>query len=293
MDGRPIRCMAGTALEVPAEEAGGLKLPKIGLGTWENTGETGAQAVQAALDLGYRHVDTAQVYGNEGAVGEGIRSSDVDREDVIVTTKIWRANLGYDDVLDSVAKSLERLGLEYVDLLLIHFPHPRRSLAETLSAMAELRTGGAVNHLGVANFTRAQLEEARTIADAPIVTNQVQYHPLIDQSRLQRYCAAEDVILTAYSPLARGALVGDELLADIGIGYDKSAAQVALRWLVQQDGVVTIPKATSRTHLEENLDVFDFSLSDADRARIRNRSPGIKRRLMNQIPGLYRRNPLP
>lgn len=273
-------------------EVGGASIPKLGLGTWQNTGPSCTRSVRIALELGYRHIDTAQAYGNEEEVGSGIADADVDREEVFLTTKIWRSNLRYDDVISSVRESLDRLGTDYVDLLLIHWPHPRRPLEPTLRAMSELRDEGAVRHLGVANFTVDQLRAAVRISDDPLVTDQVLYHPMKDQSALRRYCEDADIALTAYSPLARGGVIDDDQLRTIGERYDKSAVQVALRWLLQQPCVVAIPKATSRQHIEENLDVFDFSLTDGEMAEIYDRQPGLKRRMLNGLPGLMRRVPI-
>jgi len=273
-------------------EAGGARIPKLGLGTWQNTGPTCTETVRTALELGYRHVDTAQVYDNEAAVGEGIAAADVDREDLFLTTKVWRSNLRHEDVIDSVEESLDKLGVDYVDLLLIHWPHPRVPIAETLGAMAQLRERGLVEHLGVSNFTRSQLAEARDAVDAPIVADQVLYHPYKDQSALHEYCVDEGVALTAYSPLARGRVLDDRTLAEIGDQHSKSAPQVALRWLVQQEAVVAIPKTTSREHLQDNLAVFDFELSDDEMARIDALDGDIGTRVRNRLPGLMRRLPL-
>jgi 2,5-diketo-D-gluconate reductase B len=284
--------MTGADASVPTLDAGGATIPKLGLGTWQNTGPQCAETVETALELGYRHVDTAQAYGNEEMVGEGIAAADVDREDVFLTTKVWRSNLHHDDVVESVEESLDRLGVEYVDLLLIHWPHPRVPIAETLEAMAELREAGLVSHLGVANFTRSQLEEAIEASGVPLVTDQVLYHPFKDQSDLREFCVDSDVALTAYSPLARGGVVGDDVLGEIGERHGKSAAQVALRWLLQQEGVVAIPKATGRNHLKENLDVFDFSLAEEEMDRIHDLKPGLGRRFRNILPALMRRNPV-
>jgi diketogulonate reductase-like aldo/keto reductase len=273
-------------------EAGGASIPALGLGTWQNKGESCTESVRTALELGYRHVDTAQVYDNERAVGEGIAAADVDREEVFVTTKVWRSNLTGEDVRESVRESVSKLGTDYVDLLLIHWPHPRVPVAETLAAMADLQEAGLVRHLGVSNFTRSQLQEARQAVDTPIVADQVLYHPYKDQSSLREYCADEAIALTAYSPLARGHVLGDERLERIGRRYDKSAAQVALRWLVQQDTVVAIPKASSRDHIADNLAVFDFSLTDAEMRRIHDREPSLGTRIRNRIPALFRRVPI-
>jgi len=272
-------------------EAGGASIPKLGLGTWQNTGESCTESVEAALDLGYRHVDTAQMYDNERAVGDGIAAADVDREDVFLTTKLWRSNLRADDVRASTRASLDRLGVDRVDLLLIHWPHPRVPVEETLSAMAELRDDGLVEHIGVANFTREQYRAAREAVDAPLVTDQVLYHPYRDRSGLRADCEAAGLSLTAYSPLARGDAVGDPVLADIGARHGKSAAQVALRWLVQQDQVVAIPKATGRDHLAENRAVFDFSLTDEEMARVDDLRGSLWRRLKDRAPAVMRRVP--
>jgi diketogulonate reductase-like aldo/keto reductase len=273
-------------------EAGGAQIPKLGLGTWQNTGPACAETVRTALDLGYRHVDTAQAYDNERQVGAGVAAADVDREEVFLTTKVWRSNLHRQDVFDSVRASLEKLDTDYVDLLLIHWPHPRVSVAETLRAMAELQEMGLVEHIGVSNFTRSQLRKARRVADSPVVADQVLYHPYKDQSDLREYCVQHGLALTAYSPLARGQVLADEELERIGARYDKRPAQIALRWLVQQDGVVAIPKTTSRDHLAQNLALFDFSLTDDEMARISAREGDLGTRLRNRLPSLMRRLPV-
>ena len=272
--------------------AGGAAIPKLGIGTWQNTGDQCVETVRHAVEMGYRHVDTAQVYDNEREVGEGIAAADVPREDLFLTTKVWRSNLRADDVERSVRESRDRLGVEYIDLLLIHWPHPRVPVEETLGAMAALQSEGVVRHLGVSNFTRGQLREAMDAVDGPIVADQVQYHPYRDQSDLREFCVANDVALTAYSPLARGDVLDDPDLAAIGERYDKSAPQVALRWLVQQEGVVAIPKATGRDHLEANLDVFDFSLTDEEMATIHGLRGSLGRRIRNVAPAIMRRLPL-
>jgi diketogulonate reductase-like aldo/keto reductase len=272
-------------------EAGGATIPKLGLGTWQNTGPGCTESVRTALELGYRHVDTAQAYENEAEVGEGIATADVDREDVFLTTKVWRSNLQPDDLRESVRGSLDRLGVEYVDLLLLHWPHPRVPAAEPLGAMAALREQGLIRHIGVSNYTAGQLRDAIDAVDAPVVADQVLYNPYKDQSELLSLCREADVALTAYSPLARGAVLDDEVLATIGDRYDMTAAQVALRWLVQQDGVVAIPKATSREHIAANAEVFDVELTDAEMARVADCSPGLRTRLYNYGPAVMRKVP--
>jgi diketogulonate reductase-like aldo/keto reductase len=273
-------------------EAGGATIPRLGLGTWQNTGQSCIETVRTALDLGYRHVDTAQIYDNERAVGEGIAAANVDRDDVFLTTKVWRSNLREEAVHESVRASLDRLDVEYVDLLLVHWPHPRVPVAETLGAMAELREEGLVEHVGVSNFTRSQLADALAVAEVPLVCDQVLHHPYKDQSDLLSFCRDRGVALTAYSPLARGAVLADDLLATIGDRYGKSPAQVALRWLLQHNGVVAIPKATSRAHLEANRAVFDFSLTAEEMARIDDQRGSLGTRLKNRLPALMRRLPV-
>jgi 2,5-diketo-D-gluconate reductase B len=273
-------------------ETAGVRIPKIGLGTWQNTGTECSKTVEAAIDAGYRHIDTAQAYDNEQAVGDGIAQADIDRENIFLTTKVWRSNLRYEDVLESVHESLDNLHVDYVDLVLIHWPHPRIPLEETLEALSELHDEGVVKSIGVSNFTRSQLEDARRISELPIVANQVLYHPYTDQSELQQYCAADGLALTAYSPLARGDVLSEETLERIGRRYDKSTVQVALRWLIQQEGVVAIPKASSKNHLEQNLDVFDFSLTDTEMTQIDDCRGPLTVRLRNHLPSVVRHLPI-
>jgi 2,5-diketo-D-gluconate reductase B len=273
-------------------ERGGAEIPVLGLGTWQNTGDSCTESVRTALDAGYRHIDTAQVYGNEREVGRGIAQSGVDREEVFLTTKVWRSDLARGDVRESVEASLEKLNVDSVNLLLAHWPHPRVPAAETLSAMADLRDDGLTEHVGVSNYTASQLRSAQREVDVPILTDQVLYHPYKDQSAVQAVCDDIDAALTAYSPLARGAVLSDDLLADIGRQYDKSAAQVALRWLTQQDGVVAIPKATSREHIEANLGALDFELAADEMASIDDHTGSLSVRLRNRLPALMRRFPL-
>lgn len=242
----------------------GVDVPALGLGTWRLTGDRCVQAVETALDLGYRHVDTAQAYGNERAVGTAIERSDVDRDDIFLTTKLDWSNRRYDDVLRSTEQSLARLGTGTVDLLLVHQPNPTVPLKETLDAMNELRDDGTVRHVGVSNFSLERLKRARDLSAAPILTDQVMYHPYWDQTDLVDHCQIHDLLLTAYSPLAQGGVLDDGTLAEIGERHGKSAAQVALRWLVQQDNVAVIPKASSREHLAANRAIFDFELTDEE-----------------------------
>ncbi|MFB6304294.1 MAG: aldo/keto reductase [Haloferacaceae archaeon] len=263
--------------------AGGVEVPAVGLGTWRLRGADCRRAVRTALDVGYRHVDTAQAYGNERQVGAALEASDVDRDAVFLATKLDGSNRSYDDVLRSVEASLSRLGTDYLDLLLIHWPTDRPPfspvrlpmgppLEETLAAMNEAVDRGHVRHLGVSNFGVDLLDEARSLSDAPVVTDQVQFHPYWDQSDLLAYCRREDVLLTAYSPLCHGGVLDDDVLVEIGRRYDKSPAQVAIRWVIQHENVCTVPKASTRDHLVANRDVFDFELTDGEMARIRRPS---------------------
>jgi len=252
----------------------GTSVPALGLGTWQLTGQSCRDTVETALEMGYRHVDTAQAYGNERQVGLGMDAAAVDREDVFLTTKLDGSNRDERSVRRSTRESLNKLGTDYLDLLLIHWPNTpwMAPLSETLGAMNDLVEEGLVRQIGVSNFSPSLLDKARDISSTPIFTDQVQYHPYWDQRKLLDYCRIHDVLLTAYSPLARGGVLDDPALVQIGNRYGKSPAQVALRWLVQQEGVAAIPKASSREHLEANLAVFDFELTDAEMERIRDPS---------------------
>ncbi|GAB6860331.1 aldo/keto reductase [Haloplanus litoreus] len=261
----------------------GVDVPAVGLGTWRLRGGDCRRAVEAALELGYRHVDTAQAYGNERQVGTAIRTSSVDREDVFLTTKLGGGNRSREAVHRSVDESLRRLDTDYLDLLLIHWPNAKppfspvslpgaTPLSETLAAMADLVADGRVRYVGVSNFDVRLLDEARSLADVPIFTNQVQFNPYWDQRNHLSYCRRHDVLLTAYSPLCHGGVLRDDALQAVGRAYGKTAAQVAIRWAIQHEGVSAVPKATTRDHLRANLDVFDFELTDAEMERIRQPS---------------------
>lgn len=244
------------------------KVPKIGLGTWQATGRECREAVKNALNIGYRHVDTAQVYGNERQVGEGIKASKVDRDDTWLTTKVWRDKFREEDVIASVEESLRKLRTDYVDLLLIHWPSEKVPFEETLKAMNELADEGKVKNIGVSNFTVSQLEEAQKVSERPIFTNQVEYHPFLAQDELLEKCREEDIMLTAYSPLARGEVLNNETLMGIAAKHDKTPAQVALRWLTEKENVAAIPKTTSHNHQADNLNSFDFELTEEEKAKI-------------------------
>jgi diketogulonate reductase-like aldo/keto reductase len=248
-------------------EAGGARMPAIGLGTMTLKGEACAEIVAAALRHGYRHLDTADRYDNEAEVGEGLRRSGVRRDDVFVTTKVYWTEASAADFRRATEASLERLRLPQVDLLLIHWPNPQVPLAETIGALCKVKRDGLTKHVGVANFTVALLDEAVRVASEPLVTNQIEVHPFLDQSKVLAACKRHDISVTAYCPLARGKVPGSEVLQRIGHAHGKSATQVALRWLLQQ-GLAAIPRTAKAEHLAENLAVFDFALSAAEMSEI-------------------------
>ena len=248
-------------------EANGARIPAIGLGTWELRGRTCARIVEQALRLGYRHIDTAQIYENEREVGEGLRASGVRRDEVFVTTKIWTSHFAPNDLERSAKESLARLRLTDVDLLLLHWPNPQVPLTETLGALARARQLGLARHIGVSNFTVALIEEAAAACPEPLVCDQVECHPYLDQTKVKDACARHGMALVAYSPVAKGRIKNDRVLARIGDRYRKSAVQVCLRWLVQQN-VSAIPRTSRLERLSENINVFDFELSDEDMSQI-------------------------
>jgi 2,5-diketo-D-gluconate reductase B len=248
-------------------ESKGARIPAIGLGTWELRGRTCARLVEQALRLGYRHIDTAQIYENESEVGEGLRASGISRDDVFVTTKVWTTHFAPNDLERSAKESLARLRLAQVDLLLLHWPNPRIPLRETLGALAHVKQLGLARHIGVSNFTVALIEEAVAACPEPLVCDQVEYHPYLDQSRVLRACADHGMALVAYSPVAKGRIKNDEVLAGIGAKHGKTAAQVCLRWLVQQN-VAAIPRTSKIERLSENIAIFDFELSDDEMRQV-------------------------
>jgi 2,5-diketo-D-gluconate reductase B len=249
-------------------EANGARIPAIGLGVMTLKDETCVKAVDSALRMGYRHIDTAQMYGNERETGEGLRASGVKREDVFVTTKVWHDKQRAGDLERSVDESLARLGLDYVDLLLIHWPNKDVPLAESIGGLCKMKREGKTRHVGVANFTVALINEAAKVADEPLVTNQIEVHPFIDRSKVIEACRRHGLSITAYCPVARGAAPGDEALARIGKQHGKSPTQVSLRYLVQQ-GIIPIPRTANPQHQAENMAVFDFTLSDAEMAELK------------------------
>lgn len=249
-------------------EANGAKIPVIGLGTWDLRGNTCARMVEAALRLGYRHIDTAEMYGNEAEVGEGVRASGVPRAEVFVTTKVWQDHLAAPAFERAAKGSLAKLRLDHVDLLLIHWPNPRVPLAETIGALCRTKQAGLARHIGISNFTVPLIEQAVTLSAEPLVTNQIEWHPYLDQSKVVAACRRHGLSVTAYSPIARGRAAGDKELARIGARHAKSAGQVCLRFLVQE-GAIVIPRTSKPERLAENFAIFDFVLDDAEMATIR------------------------
>ena len=246
----------------------GIQVPALGYGTWQLHGTGCSRGVRMALDIGYRHIDTAQIYENEAEVGQGIADSGVAREDIFLTTKLWTTNFNAGAVLESTEESLKKLQTDYVDLLLIHWPSPKVNMGETLGAMQKLLDAGRTKLIGVSNFTLSHLKEAVEVHKAPIVNNQVEYHVQLSQNTILHYMREHGISLTAYSPLGRGNLTKHPVLTEIGAKYGKSSSQVALRWLIDQQGVATVPKAASEKNARSNFDIFDFELSEEDRAAI-------------------------
>ena len=251
-----------------------VTIPKLGFGTWQITGGDCVVAVRDALELGYDHIDTARAYGNEAQVGQGLHDSGRNRDEVFLTTKLWYTQLSAVGVHDQVEQSLRDLRTEYVDLLLVHWPNRRVPVAETLGAMREARDAGRVRHLGVSNFPSALLREA--LDHAPLLCDQVEYHPYLGQPHVLELARERDIVVTAFSPLAQGQVLRDPVLREIGEAHGKTPAQVALRWLLDQPNVAAVPKASSREHRVANLDIFDFELTDEERGRIAGLERGLR-----------------
>lgn len=247
--------------------ANGAAIPALGFGTWTLTEEACVEAVQWALEAGYRHLDTARMYGNEAAVGAGLTASGLPRHDVFVTTKVWLDDIASGDLERSAEASLRRLGLSTVDLLLIHWPNPAVPLADSTAALCRAKRQGLARHIGVSNYPSAMLDETVRLASEPLVANQVEYHPYLDQSAVLAACRRHGLALTAYSPLGRAGVLADETLTAIAARRERSVSQIVLRWHVQQ-GVVAIPRSRTRQHIVDNAAIFGFELSEAEMAAI-------------------------
>ncbi len=249
--------------------AHGAAIPVLGFGTWQLTEGAAREMVGVALDHGYRHVDTAQAYDNEGEVGRAIEASDVDRDDVFLTTKVWPDEFGEDRFVDSVRESLERLRVDAVDLLLLHWPvFEKASLEETIALLNEAKDLGLTRHIGLSNFTVDLTRRAWDATEFPLCVNQIEYHPYLDQSPLSGALRDRGMAITAYSPIARGDVDDDPVIREVADNHGKSPEQVTLRWLVQQERVNAIPKTSDEGHARENLRIFDFELSPGEMERL-------------------------
>ncbi|QKG92844.1 aldo/keto reductase [Halorubrum salinarum] len=247
----------------------GAELPALGLGTYDLTDGETVDSVRAALDAGYGHIDTAEGYKNEEAIGDALAASGVDRDDVFLTSKVLAKNLNYESVIASCEASLDKLGTDYLDLYLIHWPNPAISLRETLRAMAELRDRGLVRDIGVSNFSAYQLSCAHHVSDVPIAVNQIEFHPWFQRPDLVEYCRETDTVVEAAAPLARTDVFGDEVVAELAEKYDKHPAQVVVRWAIDR-GVVPLPRSSTPEHVRANAEM-DWELDDADRRRLDER----------------------
>lgn len=246
-------------------QAGGARIPAIGLGTYRLEGSTATEMVAHAIDLGYRHIDTARMYANEREVGEGIRRSGARRDDLFVTTKVWRGDIAKGDLQRSAEAAVEALGIGPVDLLLIHWPNADIPLEDSIEALNDTVARGLTKHIGVANFTSAMLDEAAAMSENPIVCNQVEFHPFLSQDAILDACRRHGMALVAYSPIGQGkTLLHDRTIAAIAGKHGRTPAQVALRWEIQQEAVAAIPRTSNPDRLAENLDVFGFELSEEE-----------------------------
>ena len=255
--------MTTPSVPLPSGDA----LPLVGMGTYKLEGDAVRDPVHAALDAGYDHVDTAEGYMNEDALGDALAASDVDRDDVFLTSKVLPKNLAYESVIRACEDTLDALGTDYLDCYLVHWPNPAISMRETLDAMATLHDRGLVRNVGVSNFSTYQLGVALHISDVPIAVNQIEHHPYLQRPDLVEFCQANDVVVEAAAPVARSSVLDDDVIADIAEKHERTPAQVVLRWAVEKD-VVVLPKSSDSEHIRENHDVFDFELDAADRERI-------------------------
>ncbi|PSP66594.1 aldo/keto reductase [Halobacteriales archaeon QH_8_67_27] len=246
----------------------GDELPQIGFGTWNIQGETLQEGVRTALDAGYTHIDTAEGYKNEAEIGEVL--AEYDRDDVFLTSKVLAKNLNYDSLLESCRDSLNRLGTDYLDLYLIHWPNPAISLRESLDAMATLHDEGLVRNVGVSNFSAYQLSCAHHVSDVPIAVSQIEFHPWFQRPNLVQYCRETDTVVEAAAPLARTEVFEDDVVQELADRYDKQPAQIVLKWAIER-GIVVLPKSSSPEHVRANFDLFDWSLTDDDLAALDDR----------------------
>lgn len=265
-------------VDVPRIAANGMNMPALGIGTWQIRPETVEAILPVALEAGFRHIDTAQIYRNEDAVGKAVAESGVDRDEVFLTTKVWVDRYAPDDLLASVHESLERLQTDYVDLLLLHWPaFDGHGMNPTLEALMRARADGLARHIGISNFNIDQTEQAVAFCgEGTLSASQIEYHVYLAQERLRHVLARYDLVMTAYMPLAQANCVNDPVLWEIGSQYDKTAPQVALRWLIEQDRVAAIPATSNPHHAKANIEIFDFALSVEDRQRIAELDRGMR-----------------
>lgn len=247
--------------------ASGHAIPQLGLGTWMLRGQACRAVIKEALELGYTHLDSAWMYQNQDAIGQALKEVGADRDRLFITSKIWHSHLEYEATLGQMEEILRDLQTEYVDLLLIHHPGQGVPVERTLAAFEKIHAAGRAKSIGISNFSMEQTDRARAATGLPICTNQVEYHLRHNREKLRRHCLAHNVVLTAHRPLAQGDLAQDEALRQVAASHGKSAAQVALKWLLQK-GLIVIPKASSTAHLRDNLALFDWQLGDEELARL-------------------------
>ena len=250
--------------------AGQANIPVLGLGTWQSTGQDCVDVVSQALKMGYEHIDTAQAYGNEKEVGQGIKQSGVSRDKFFLTTKIFPDDMKFEpeELIAAAKRSLADLDTDYVDLLLLHWPDDRVPLSETIPALCELQKQGLTRHIGVSNFNIANIIEAEKYADVPIVVNQVEFHPFIKQKTLQTFLNNHHILLEAYSPLARGDVFDNEIIKEIADKHNVTPAQISLAWILADKHRIAIPKTSNPDHLQGNLDAIKVQLSADDIEKI-------------------------
>lgn len=246
----------------------GRSIPQLGLGVWRTPDDQASDVVSLALRTGYRHIDTASVYQNEEGVGQGMVASGIAREDIFLTTKVWNDDQGFDETLRAMDASLKRLGTDYVDLYLIHWPSAYRGkYVETWKALIRLREEGKARSIGVSNFEGTYVDELIAETGVTPAINQIQLHPRFQQQQMRAHMARLGVVTESWSPLGQGQVLADPVIADIAARHGKSPAQVIIRWHLDL-GLVVIPKSVTPSRIAENFNVFDFTLSDADKAAI-------------------------
>jgi len=239
----------------------GDEIPSVGFGTYKLTGTEGIRAIENALDIGYRHIDTAEGYNNQREVSQAIKNSKLSRRDLFITSKVGYDNLHYNDVIQACEETLQELNTDYLDLYLIHWPNKKIPIEETMKAMGKLKGDGKIKNIGVSNFTIKHLEGVNNLTDEEIVLNQVEFHPYHNQEGLYKYCKENNILLTAYSPIARGEVFGDSIIAEIAKKYGKNEAQITLKWMMQKD-IIVIPRSSNSAHIKSNFDIFDFELNN-------------------------------